>query len=64
MSAVVTFQRIYPHGAGLKHEATPGFVTAVLRSMQEAATSESPFSVLLRMDDGSSVTVKPKRRAA
>lgn len=61
MSAVATFTRLYAHGAGPEHAATPAFVSNVLRSMNEAAGGDLPFKVLLRMDDGSTVVAKPKR---
>lgn len=58
---VSTFIRIYAHGAGPECPARPALVANVLRSMQESADGDLPFAVLLRMDDGSSVTVRPKR---
>jgi len=58
--AIATFTRLYEHGAGPEHPATPAFVANVLRSMQEAAGGEAPFRVRFRMDDGSTVVVKPK----
>jgi len=59
---VATFQRLYlHHGPGPEHAATPQFVENVIRSMNEAASSDAPFKVRLRMDDGSAVVLKPKR---
>jgi hypothetical protein len=61
--SVATFTRLYrDHGAGPEYPATPERVSAVLASMQEARDSSVPFATLLRMDDGSSVTVRPKAR--
>ena len=62
MSQVATFQRLYLHGAGPEHAATPQFVANVLRSMNEAAGGDVPFKVLLRMEDGSTVLAKPKAK--
>jgi hypothetical protein len=60
--AVATFTRVYQHGAGPEHPATPEFVANVLRGMREAADGPIPFAVLLKMDDGSTVTARPKAR--
>jgi hypothetical protein len=62
MASPVTFTRIYTHGSGPEHPATPQFVSNVLHSMNEAASGDVPFKVLLRMDDGSTVLAKPKGR--
>lgn len=61
MPSPISWQRIYPAEAGLEHPATEASVSNVLRSMQESAGGILPFRVRFRMDDGSSVVVKPKR---
>lgn len=61
MPAVATFQRLYRHHpCGLEYPASPETIAAVLRSMNEAVNGEVPFNVRFRMDDGSTVTVKPR----
>lgn len=62
MPDVASFTRIYPHGEGLEYQATPGFVTNVIRSMNESVASAVPFKVRFRMTDGSVVILSPKRR--
>lgn len=62
---VATFQRLYlHHGPGPEHVATPEYVANVLRTMHEAASSDAPFKVRLRLEDGSAVVLKPKRGRA
>lgn len=61
MPIAVSWQRIYADQAGLEHPATEVTIANVLRSMQESAGGILPFRVRFRMDDGSSVVVKPKR---
>lgn len=61
MPTPVTWQRIYPDNADIEHPATELTIANVLRSMQESAGGILPFRVRFRMDDGSSVVVKPKR---
>ena len=63
MPAVVSFRRLYlNHPAGLEYPATPAVVSAVLRSMNAAAGGEVPFNTQFRLDDGSTVIAKPRRR--
>jgi len=62
MPEVATFTRVYPHGDGLEHQATPQFVANVIQSMTESQDSTIPFKVRLRMTDGSVVLLSPKRR--
>lgn len=70
MPSPVTFTRLYldhpgrPAFTGLEHPATPQVVATVIRSMREAAGGEVPFCVRFRLDDGTTTTVRPKRRAA
>jgi len=64
MAEPVTFCRIYAHGDGLEHAATPEFVANVIRSMNESRASAVPFKVRLRMSDGSAVILSPKRERA
>lgn len=61
MATATSWQRIYPTEAGLEHPATEKSVSNVLASMRECAGGILPFKVLFRMDDGSTVIVKPKR---
>jgi len=59
----VTFQRIYrEHGPGLEYPASPEALRRVFASMNQAhASNQAPFRVRLRLADGSTVTVSPKK---
>lgn len=59
--AVQSFQRIYRDASGLEYPADLAVVAVVLKSMADHAGGPDPFKVRLRMADGSSVVVKPKR---
>lgn len=60
MPSPQTFQRLYRDHAGLEHHATDTAIINVTNSMRESVGGVNPFKVRVRMDDGSSVILRPK----
>jgi hypothetical protein len=59
----LSFRRIYRDASGPEYPATPEVVRIVLASMNSHAKGSDPFKVEFRLEDGSTVTVKPKGAA-
>lgn len=61
MTQPVSFQRLYKEGAGIEYPVQGAVVANVLKAMNDAARSGlNPFRVRFRLDDGTSVVVKPR----
>lgn len=56
----VAYTRVYRDCSGPEYPATPDLIRVAMKSMLEHAKGDHAFKLRLRMDDGASVTVKPK----
>lgn len=62
MTQPIAFQRIYSDFIGPEYRADETVARTAIAAMNDAAAGPDPFKVRIRMDDGSLLLAKARRR--